>query len=75
MQGRLLVEGGLSYDIFREDVTDISANMVYRTQCCGFGFGYRRIGLSRNDTEYRVSVSLKHIGTVFDYTVGDDGGF
>jgi len=75
MQGRLLVEGGLSYDIFREDVTDISANMVYRTQCCGFGFGYRRLGLSRNDTEYRVSVSLKHIGTVFDYTVGDDGGF
>jgi LPS-assembly protein len=69
---RLELWGSVSYDVLNENLQQLGSSAVYKTQCCGFGVGYSRFNLgSRNDNQLNFSVSLKNIGTVFDYKLGD----
>lgn len=71
---RLQLGGSVAYDVENRDLRDFRSDLVYRTQCCGLGLGYRRIRLgSRQENQVQFSVSLKNIGTVFDYTLGEGG--
>ena len=64
--------GVVSYDILGDVLYQLGSTFVYHTQCCGLGVGYNRLNIgTRNDHEYRFSVTLKNVGTVFDYTMGD----
>ena len=71
--GRFDLGGGGSYDSVRKVLLETNVQAVWHTQCCGIGFGYqrRRIG-TLDDSEFRFSLSLKNVGTVFDYTTGDN---
>ena len=67
--------GRARFDIANTDLQELMGTVEYYTQCCGFGFGYQRFNsYGRNDNEFRVSVSLKNVGTVFQYDFGGNDG-
>ncbi len=72
LPGRLLVEGGVDWDIALKQVLQSRGGVRYDVQCCGFTLEAIHYNFNtRQDNSIRVSIELANIGSIGNF-LGED---
>jgi LPS-assembly protein len=73
--GRLLLEGGIDWDVALKRVLQSRGGLRYDVQCCGFTIEAIHYDFNtRNDNSIRFSIELANIGSIGNFMGGDQYG-
>jgi LPS-assembly protein len=71
LPGKLRVMGGVNYDFELGVLQQQRYILEYVSQCCGLRFEIRDFQAGAfTDTDFRIAISLKNVGTFLDFTGG-----
>jgi LPS-assembly protein len=69
---RLTIEGSADYDLVRKTLWQMSSQVRYSVQCCGFSVAFNRLNWStKPDMQWRFSIELANVGS-FGTSTGAD---
>ncbi|HET7294746.1 MAG TPA: LPS assembly protein LptD [Vicinamibacteria bacterium] len=75
LPGRLLLEGGVDWDIALKQVLQSRGGLRYDVQCCGFTIEAIHYDFNtRQDNSIRFSIELANIGSIGNFLGGDQYG-
>ncbi len=75
LPGRLLLEGGVDWDVALKRVLQSRAGVRYDVQCCGFTIETIHYDYNtRQDNSIRFSIELANIGSIGNFMGGDQYG-
>lgn len=73
--GRMLLEGGIDWDIALKQVLQSRGGLRYDVQCCGFTIEAIHYNYNtRQDNSIRFSIELANIGSIGNFLGGDQYG-
>jgi len=75
LPGRLLLEGGIDWDVQLQQVLQARAGLRYDVQCCGFKLEAIQYDYNtRQDRTIRFSIELANIGSIGNFLADDPYG-